>query len=133
MAQRFTAANEAPPFEGDLAPEVARLTFIPPPPPAPAWSAEFASTPARARWNRTTPAKCAPRHPTRRRRWLLLPVPARAEYWRRLRLAGSAPHFPIASPPRAPPAKSAHPPKALLRGGSRLPQLRNSLPAASAL
>jgi len=44
------------------------FVLIPPPPPARAWSAKCASKPARARWNRTTPAKCAPRRPTRRRR-----------------------------------------------------------------
>src|SRR5712675_1275739 len=70
---------------------VARLLIIPLPPPAPAGSAEFASVPARARWNRTTPAKCAHRHPIRRHRWRSLPDPVTAEYSRPSRPAAPAP------------------------------------------
>ena len=70
------------------------LRLIPPPPPAPASSAKFASSPARARSNRTTPATYVPRRPTRRRRWRLLLAPATVEYSRRSTPAAPAPHWP---------------------------------------
>src|SRR5258708_30718226 len=74
VAQRFSAANKAFLSRGALAPVVARLLILPPLPPAPAASVEFASVPARARWNRTTPAKCVPHHPTPLHRLRSLPV-----------------------------------------------------------
>src|SRR5258708_24042853 len=77
---------------------VARPLIILPPPPAPAGSAEFASVPARARWNRTTPAKCAPHHLIRLHRWRSLPVPATAEYSRPSRPAAPAPHCSVEHP-----------------------------------
>src|SRR5229473_6342747 len=81
-----------------LVPAVARPLIILPPPPAPAGSTEFASDPARARWNQTTPAKCAPRRPIRHHQWLSLPDPATAEYSRPSRPAELVPRYSVAHP-----------------------------------
>src|SRR5712671_1728293 len=88
---------------------VARLLIIPLPPPAPAASAEFASVPARARWNRTTPAKCAPHRLIRLHQWRSLPVPARAECLRRSRPAAPARRCSVACPRPGLPAECAPP------------------------
>src|SRR4030088_2366503 len=127
LAQRFSAANQPALLRGALAP-VVRLLIIPPPPPAPARSAEFASVPARARWNRTTPAKCVPHRLIRLHQWRSLPVPATAECSRPSRPAAPAPHCSIAHPRPGLPAECAPPAAPPPPDGYRLRRPRNSLP-----
>src|ERR1700722_8202203 len=95
---------KARPSADRLFSQVPRFNFIPLLLPAPAWSAKYVSDPARARWNRTTPAMCVPRRRNRRRQWQSLPVPARAEYWRQWTPAAPGPHCPTAHLRHAPPA-----------------------------
>src|SRR5450631_1896295 len=102
------------------------LSIIPPPPPAPSSSAKSALGPTRVRWNRTTPAMYALHRPTHRRRWQLLPAPAKAEYSHRWMRAALALHSPVANQPRARLARSAPPPATLPRDGCRSRPLHNS-------
>src|SRR4030088_2389889 len=108
-------------------PKVARLLIIPPPPPppAPAGSAEFALVPAPALWNRTTPAKCAPRRRTRLHRWRSLPVPATAECSRPSKRVAPARHCSVAHRRPGLPAECAPPAATLPRDGYRLRRPRN--------
>src|SRR5215471_5704324 len=77
------------------------VRLILPPPRASAWSTESASDLARARWNQTTPAMCALRRRSLRRRWQPLPYPSITVRSRRWRRAALAPHCPVAHRPRA--------------------------------
>src|ERR1017187_6403101 len=102
------------------------IRLIPPPPPKQASSAKFSSIPVRARWNRTTPAKCVPRRRIRHRRWQWPLVPTTAECWHLSKPAAPAPRWQTVHRPCARLAECEPRPVVRPPGGFRSPPLHNS-------
>src|SRR5690349_1373232 len=102
--------------------------FIRPLPPTPAWSAIFASTPARVHWNRTILAEYVRRRRSHPRQLPPPLAPTKEEHWHPLMPAGRARHWTAVHPRRAPPAGCALPTAVRPRDGCRSPLPRNSLP-----